>query len=198
MSWYFMKDHLILTSGWILYCVIHSLLADTTIKKYIYKKTHLTPQRYRMWYNVLAALFLIPVLLFTMKMSVIVIFVPNWYLSIAGTVFLILGVYIGILGNKGYNTKAFLGFSDPDCEYGFSTEGLLSRIRHPWYLASIVAFIGFLFIFPNSAVVLSAVVLTAYIFIGIRLEERKLIRQFGQKYLDYRQRTPMLFPKFRL
>ena len=36
--------------------------------------------------------------------------------------------------------------------------------------------------------------LTAYLVIGALLEERKLTGVFGETYLAYRQRTPMLFP----
>jgi len=35
---------------------------------------------------------------------------------------------------------------------------------------------------------------TAYFILGGVFEERKLLRQFGQVYADYRQRTPMLLP----
>jgi len=36
--------------------------------------------------------------------------------------------------------------------------------------------------------------LTVYILIGVRYEERKLRREFGQPYADYSARTPMLIP----
>ena len=32
------------------------------------------------------------------------------------------------------------------------------------------------------------------IVVGAKLEERKLIRRFGQAYLDYRSHTPMFIP----
>ena len=39
------------------------------------------------------------------------------------------------------------------------------------------------------------VLLTVYLFIGIWLEERKLIAQFGDENRYYRERVPMLVPK---
>jgi protein-S-isoprenylcysteine O-methyltransferase Ste14 len=40
--------------------------------------------------------------------------------------------------------------------------------------------------------------LTVYILIGALFEERKLLREFGEAYAEYRRRTPMLIPWFRI
>ncbi|MGB8330395.1 MAG: hypothetical protein WCE62_09730, partial [Polyangiales bacterium] len=39
-----------------------------------------------------------------------------------------------------------------------------------------------------------AAAMSAYVFVGLFFEERDLVRQFGQRYLAYRQSVPKLIP----
>ena len=72
------------------------------------------------------------------------------------------------------------------------TGGLYRYVRHPLYTAGLV----FLWFSPEMSINLLAlfVGLSAYLVIGALFEERKLVRQYGQVYLDYRRVTPMLIP----
>lgn len=74
----------------------------------------------------------------------------------------------------------------------FKTPALYKFVRHPVYLGFIVSF----WAAPRMTAghLLFAVATTAYTLIGIQLEERDLVRAYGQTYKDYRRQVSMLLP----
>lgn len=98
-----------------------------------------------------------------------------------------------------------LGFFDPFGLMPLLSEGqdsgqpqvLVQRgpyrwVRHPLYFCTILL----IWSCPDLTAdrLLFNILWTAWIVIGARLEERDLIDTFGQAYLDYRQKVPMLLP----
>jgi protein-S-isoprenylcysteine O-methyltransferase Ste14 len=74
----------------------------------------------------------------------------------------------------------------------FRMPWLYRRVRHPLMLGAL------LLLWAAPALTAGRLVfnlgLTLYILVGIQLEERDLLREFGAEYAAYRQRVPMLLP----
>jgi protein-S-isoprenylcysteine O-methyltransferase Ste14 len=74
----------------------------------------------------------------------------------------------------------------------FIVEGAYRLVRHPLYFLSLVA----IWAYPEltaDRLVFNAL-WTVWIVIGTLLEERDLIREFSEKYLNYQRSVPMLIP----
>jgi methanethiol S-methyltransferase len=83
-------------------------------------------------------------------------------------------------------------FGKQPSEAKFRTPLLYRYVRHPIYLGILLA----VWATPAMTVghLLYSLGITAYILIGIQLEERDLIQQFGDRYRRYRRHAAMLIP----
>ena len=193
-------DYLILSLMMIAWCVLHSLMISVPVTEYIKKRLGNRFRFYRLFFNLISILTLIPVALFAYSIQTQVIFDWNGYMRIGQVILLGIAVLLFFLGGRHYDARQFLGIKQ--IKEGTSnkvltdtgeldTSGGLGITRHPWYFASI------LFIWSRqldvSAIFVNAI-LTAYLIVGTYLEEKKLVREFGERYLAYQQRVSMLMP----
>jgi protein-S-isoprenylcysteine O-methyltransferase Ste14 len=78
---------------------------------------------------------------------------------------------------------------EPDLQIG----GLYRWVRHPLYTAGL-AFIWLAPVMTTSLLALNFS-LSIYIYIGSIFEERKLLRLYGQPYVEYQRSVPRLIPR---
>ena len=76
-----------------------------------------------------------------------------------------------------------------------TTSGPYRYIRHPLYLGTIIAFLGWPLVLemPWLALLLFVTIVPVYLW-HIAAEERHLCQAFGQQYESYRQAVPALLP----
>jgi len=172
----------------------------TSVTEYL--KKHFGPRFrfYRLFFNLIALLTLIPVALFAYSIRTQAIFSWDGYLRIGQTLLLVVAVLLLLLGGRHYDVRQLIGIKQIKegtankaiTDTGeLDTSGVLGITRHPWYLATI------LLVWARQmdvSVIFVNLILTSYLFVGTLLEERKLIREFGDKYLTYQKSVSMLIP----
>lgn len=74
--------------------------------------------------------------------------------------------------------------------------GLHKYIRHPLYAGTLLFVWGLFIQFPLVSNLIAAAAISIYVLIGIQLEEKKLVLEYGDEYLEYSGRVPKMIPKF--
>ncbi len=185
----------------LVYGFVHSLLATSAAKARARQWFGPGADRwYRLAYNTFGILTFLPILALTATYPgerLYVIPTPWSYITLVGQLLALLALVIGLLQTRIWS---FLGFEQmlnpsPSSTSQLVTGGLYRWVRHPLYTACLV-FIWLTPIMTSSLLVLN-IGLTIYLVLGAFYEERKLVREFGETYIDYQQRTPMLIPGLR-
>lgn len=86
---------------------------------------------------------------------------------------------------------------EPEAAEQLVTKGVFKHVRNPMYAAHISWGIAQTHLLPNYMAGLSPLILmTMLLTLRIPREERALLAQFGDEYLDYQESTGCLIPKF--
>jgi protein-S-isoprenylcysteine O-methyltransferase Ste14 len=184
----------------IIYGVIHSLLAGLNTKKWIQDRlgSNLFRRYYRLFFSVQAALLFIPVLALAAFLPDRVIYrIPSpwvWLTTIVqvGALLLILQ---SIMLTGAFRFIGLAQAANPDqAEKALPLvrRGLYRFVRHPIYTATFL----FIWLIPQMSwnTLALNIGVTVYTLIGAQFEERKLIKEFGEDYREYRRITPFIIP----
>lgn len=185
-------------SAWMLYGLLHSFTASLGLKHRVAKRWPQHMPLYRLMFNLLAGITLVPPLLliylwrepYLWQWSGIGWFIAN------GLALLALAGFVWSL--RYYDGSEFLGLRQwrererrVEDQERFYISPLHRFVRHPWY------FLGLVIIWTrdmDTVFLLSSLMMSGYFIIGSRLEEAKLLVYHGERYRTYRDRVPALFP----
>ena len=187
--------HWILLVLWILYVVIHSLLAAVRVKLFFENISGQLFRYYRLAYSILSTVALLFIIYFQYSFTSPVLTNAR-VLKYISVLMLVPGLTIMVISIIKY-FKLLSGIRS--LYYSKSTPelkltGIHKFVRHPLYLGTLLFIWGLFFIFPWLNNFIAAVIISVYILIGIRLEEKKLLAEFGHVYANYISQVPMLIP----
>ncbi len=107
---------------------------------------------------------------------------------VAGSVLFVMGgVIFLVCAGQVYGHKFF--------KKGVALRGLYSYIRHPQYLGLELTGLGLSILWPRFLVIALWLVMVSLYYFLSRDEERRMLRQFGAEYQQYRDKTGMFLPK---
>lgn len=184
---------ILLIGGWLVYFFLHSFLATTSIKGKILEKTRISRKHYRLIYSIWSSVALLMLLLLNGMIESSDFFHRYGYSRYLSLFVASFGVIIIRLAFKEYSLINFLGLGEE--KQKLVIQGILKRVRHPIYSGTILVVIGYFMFSPNLPTLVSSLCILGYLPIGIFLEEKKLIDQFGDAYRQYQKEVPALLPK---
>ena len=194
-------ENLLIALMWIGYCSLHSFLISIRFTNLMTRLLKNYYAFYRIFFVSISLVLLIPLISYTAQLdnNVIITYGPLLnvvrHVLISGSLLMFFWAFF-----FDYDSLSFFGIRqilnfgkikkiNPSEEV--KKNGLLGIIRHPMYLALIIYL--WCQIFTVSDIIVN-IVLTIYIIIATRLEEKKLVLEFGDAYVKYQQEVPMLIP----
>jgi protein-S-isoprenylcysteine O-methyltransferase Ste14 len=180
----------------VIWGIIHSVTASLGFKEFLRRTLGDGLMRlYRLLYNIISALSFAPILYLmavSPTQSIYQVPAPWSYLMLAGQGLSVILLFVAVLQT---DTLSFVGLRqlfEEEKPARLVKSGFYRIVRHPLYTFGLLI----LWLSPdlniNSFIVYIS--LTVYIFVGVFFEERKLLREFGQEYAEYKSVTPMIVP----
>jgi len=191
-------------AGMFLYAIIHSVMAGQGVKAAFRRRFGERAYHglYRLVYNMVAGVTILPVMLWIYVGSKTVVWTAPGTLEPALLIVQAVGMiglsvsllqidmgrFSGLSQLQAYLTGAPL----PLPEESLQIRGVYGLVRHPLYLFSVLV------LWPvtsmTDTLLAFNLLATLYFIFGSRLEEKRMVRIFGQDYVDYQQRVPWLVP----
>ena len=195
--------YLLLALLWTVWCTLHSLLISERVIGFLKRRLGDRYRFTRIIFNSFAILSLIPVIAYSHTLSVDPFIRWEGFWRLVQIPMLGFSLWLFAAGARRYDLQQILGIRQM-AEHesakgltrsgGIDTSGILGRVRHPWYSGAILILWSRNI---DAAALVTNLVLTAYLVTGTLLEEHKLISEFGEEYVEYQRKVPMLIPRLK-
>lgn len=190
-----LQKHIILAVAWIMFCALHSILASGIIKRASQKRMGKYFPRYRLLYVLFSLAGFAGIVLFQVLLVTSYVFTAPLWLKTAGILIALAGSIVMVISIcKYFRGVSGLWSNDKNT---LSCRGLNRYVRHPLYLGSFGLIWGWFLITPYWSLLISNIIITVYTLIAIGFEEEKLEKEFGESYLFYKKKVPMIIPTFK-
>jgi protein-S-isoprenylcysteine O-methyltransferase Ste14 len=176
--------------------IVHSILASLGVKEFFHRTLDASLMRlYRLGYNIFSLLSFLPIvwLMMTLPDKELYRFSMPWnYLMMVGQGIAAVFLLVGLLHTDMLHFAGLRQLIECEKPSRLVTWGLYRYVRHPLYFFGLLC----LWLSPTLSANSFAVYLglTVYIIAGSLFEERKLLREFGEAYREYKSVTPMMIP----
>ena len=193
----FLFSHILLAASWLFYVFLHSVLATIWFKSVIERTVGKHYFRfYRLSYSLFAFITLAGIMTFQFSIKSSLVLNRSLPLSIFGILLSVAGLAVMAACIKKY----FMNLSGVDVLTNkvrgqvLEVNGLHEYVRHPLYSGTLLFIWALFLVFPYLSNLIACTIITVYTFLGIGIEERKLVMEFGESYRVYSSRIPMLIP----
>jgi methanethiol S-methyltransferase len=196
-----MTETFLLVTTSIIWAVVHSITASHRAKETSARLfgQESTEKYYRFGYNLFSVVTFLPILALLVILPDRFLYsipAPWLYLTLSLQALAALLALVGVLQTGALD---FIGLgqlirSKQPAAPKLTIHGLYRYVRHPLYTAGLII----LWLTPEMTLnrLTLWIIFSLYFIIGAYFEERKLLREFGGQYADYKAKTPMLIPRF--
>lgn len=153
---------------------------------------------YRLYYTLIAFISFAAIMIYLFTMPSYQLFRAGPSVIVTGIVITASGFIIMLVCIRKYfmQLSGLKGLIENKNHNELMITGIHKYVRHPLYGGTFIFIWGLLILYPFASLLIADCIITLYTLIGLHLEENKLEKEFGQAYRDYKQKVPMIIPKF--
>jgi protein-S-isoprenylcysteine O-methyltransferase Ste14 len=152
---------------------------------------------YRLGYTLFAFVSLVPILYYQISLPTIRMFTPGLVVLLFGCLIAAAGLVLMLICIKKYfiSLSGLLSLVQDNSTNQLIIRGVHRYVRHPLYLGTFAMLWGLLLLMPYLSLLIAITIITGYTLFGIKLEETKLVEEFGESYVSYQRQVPMIIPR---